>query len=184
MDGGLAFRKKWEEIPEYSRIIFRFDGDYLAYTSRRMLGGIRAIWSPEDVIQDKRLGPDALSRDFSSAYFLKAIAGKKTSIKAALMDQQIVAGIGNVYSDEILYQAGLMPDTPVGLLDQKQAQDLYKKILTVLKTAVKYDADAQRFPPHFLLRHRHKNGDCPCGGKVMTSKVAGRNSYFCPACQK
>lgn len=184
MDGGFNFRKKDEPPPEYTRIKFSFENDYLAYTSRRMLGGIRAITSPEDFILHKQLGPDALSPDFSREYFLKAIAGKKTSIKAVLMDQQVVAGIGNVYSDEILYQAGILPGTRAGLLKVKQSQDLYEKILTVLKTALRHDADAQRFPSRFLLRHRHKNGDCPCGGKVSTSKVAGRTSYFCPTCQK
>jgi len=147
-------------------------------------GVIRAITSPEDFVGQKQLGPDALSPAFSREYFLKAIAGKKTSIKAVLMDQQVVAGIGNVYSDEILYQAGILPGTRTDLLKDKQSQDLHEKILTVLKTAVNHDADAQRFPAHFLLRHRHKNGDCPCGGKVSTSKVAGRTSYFCAACQK
>jgi formamidopyrimidine-DNA glycosylase len=184
MDGGLAFLENEESPPKYARIIFRFDGNYLAYISRRMLGGIRAITSPEDVVGQKQLGPDALSPAFSREYFLKTIAGKKTSIKAVLMDQQVVAGIGNVYSDEILYQAGILPGTRTDLLKEKQSQDLYEKMLTVLKTAVKHDADAQRFPSHFLLRHRHKNGNCPCGGKVSTSKVAGRTSYFCAACQK
>lgn len=184
MDGDLAFLKKEEPPPDYTRILFQFDGKYLAYTSRRMLGGIRVIRSPEDFIQQRQLGPDALSPAFSPEYFLKAIAGKKTSIKAALMDQQVVAGIGNVYSDEILYQAGILPDTRCDLLNEKQSRDLYNKILGVLRTAVRHDADARRFPPRFLLKHRHRNGDCPCGGKVATSKVAGRTSYFCPICQK
>jgi len=184
MDGGLAFFGKEDPPPEYTRIIFRFGDNYLAYTSRRMLGGIRAITSPEDFIEQKQLGPDALSPAFTREYFLNVIAGKKTSIKAALMDQQIVAGIGNVYSDEILYQAGILPDTRAGLLDKKQSQDLYEKIEHVLKTAVRYDADGESFPRYFLLRHRHKSGNCPCGGKVTSSKVAGRTSYFCPACQK
>ncbi len=184
MDGDLAFLENEESPPKYARIIFRFEGNYLAYVSRRMLGGIRAIASPEDFVVQKQLGPDALSPDFSRDYFSKAIAGKKTSIKAVLMDQQVVAGIGNVYSDEILYQAGILPGTRTDLLEEKQAQDLYEKISTVLKTAVRHNADAQRFPSHFLLRHRHKNGDCPCGGKVSTSKVVGRTSYFCTACQK
>ncbi|MEN6465695.1 MAG: DNA-formamidopyrimidine glycosylase family protein [Syntrophaceae bacterium] len=184
MDGGLEFLKQEDPPPEYTRIIFRFDGNYLAYTSRRMLGGVRAIKGPEDFVGQRQLGPDALGPDFSRDYFLKAIAGRKTSIKAALMDQQIVAGIGNVYSDEILYQAGILPDTGAGLLDEEQLTKLYGKILDVLKTAVKYDADARRFPPRSLLRHRHRNGNCPCGGKVASTRVAGRTSFFCPACQK
>jgi formamidopyrimidine-DNA glycosylase len=183
MDGGLDFRKKDEPPPEYTRIIFSFGNNYLAYISRRMLGGIRAIASPEDFLAKKKLGPDALSPAFSRDYFFKALAGKKTSIKAALMDQQVVAGIGNIYSDEVLYQAGIMPDTPAGLLDKEQLKKIYAKIIDVLGTAVKYEADGRRFPPRFLLRHRHKNGDCPCGGKISTAKLGGRTAYFCPACQ-
>lgn len=184
MDGGLAFLRDEGPAPEYARIIFRFNGSCLAYMSRRMLGGIRAITSPEEYIERRRLGPDALSSGFSRGYFLNAIAGKKTSIKAVLMDQEIVAGIGNIYSDEILYQAGILPGTRASRLNEKQVFDLHGKMLDVLKTAVRYGADARRLPGRFLLRHRHKGGNCPCGGEIASSKIAGRTAYFCPSCQR
>jgi formamidopyrimidine-DNA glycosylase len=101
------------------------------------------------------------------------------------MDQSIVAGIGNVYSDEILFQAGVHPGTRVSELDETRVEDIFDKMKKVLRTAVDRDADPGRFPSTYLLPNRGKKGACPlCGTKWETMKLGGRTAYFCPRCQE
>jgi formamidopyrimidine-DNA glycosylase len=104
------------------------------------------------------------------------------------MDQTLIAGIGNIYADEILFQARLHPKTPVTSLDDRQGAELFSQIKQVLKTAIECGAGAEQFlgrlPDHYLLPHREKDGKCPrCGGPIASLKAAGRTSYYCPRCQ-
>ncbi|MEJ2375499.1 MAG: zinc finger domain-containing protein, partial [Pseudolabrys sp.] len=101
----------------------------------------------------------------------------------------LIAGIGNVYSDEILFQARLHPQTQVEDLDDTQVGNLYRVMRRVLQTAIKKGAGSEqlfeRAPASYLLRHRESGAKCPrCGGKVKTMKAGGRTAYYCPKCQK
>jgi formamidopyrimidine-DNA glycosylase len=134
-------------------------------------------------IQDKELGPDAL--DIKWENFKKLYEGKRGSIKSALMDQKSMAGIGNIYADEILFQSRIHPKTKVEHLDEKKLKKIYQQMGKVLKTAVKERVDPERLPRSYLLTHRDKDGRCPRShGKLKTTKVSGRTAYFCPRCQK
>ena len=104
------------------------------------------------------------------------------------MDQALVAGIGNLYSDEILFQAQLHPKTPTNALDRAALRQLFSKMRYVLETAVREGAGSEqmleRLPRGFLLPQRKKGGRCPrCGGAIATVKSGGRTGYFCPHCQ-
>jgi formamidopyrimidine-DNA glycosylase len=116
------------------------------------------------------------------------LSKRRGEIKAALMDQSLLAGIGNVYSDEILFQARLHPKTPAEKLDNKQIDAMYRVMRRVLKTAISKGAGSaelfRRAPRTYLLRHRENGAPCPrCGGKVKATKAAGRTAYYCPKCQ-
>ena len=106
-------------------------------------------------------------------------------IKSRLMDQHIIAGIGNIYSDEILFQARVHPRTATDELDEEALRTVFDKMKTILKTAIDYDAEPSHFPDDFIIPRRHEDGECPvCGDNVERVKVSGRSAYFCPRCQE
>jgi formamidopyrimidine-DNA glycosylase len=109
-------------------------------------------------------------------------------VKSVLMDQALIAGIGNIYADEILFQARLHPKAPVTSLGERERALLFEQIKAVLTTAIDCGAGAEqlleRLPDDYLLPQREKDGKCPrCGAKIATLKAAGRTAYFCPRCQ-
>jgi formamidopyrimidine-DNA glycosylase len=128
------------------------------------------------------LDPDALQISLDD--FQEALSGSRASIKSALMNQQIVAGIGNVFSDEILFQAGVHPARKAGDLDEKTLKSLFKAMGKVLDKAIQAGADPDRFPKSFILSHRHGDEKCPkCSGRIKSKKISGRTAFFCPKCQ-
>jgi len=166
--------------PRFDRLLITFaNGHHLAYVDQRKLGRIGLTDDPDDFLREKRIGPDALSLDRKG--FIKAFTGRRGAIKPALMGQQIVAGIGNLYADEILYQARIHPLTPIEKLDLKR---LFKATREVLETGIRHTTEGKPFPDSYLWSHRSKGEDCPCGGKVESFKVGQRTTYFCPKCQR
>jgi formamidopyrimidine-DNA glycosylase len=186
MTGFFVYYEKPEDEPPHARLVLTFDnGHRLAYDSLRMLGGVEPVADPEEYIQGHGLGPDAIDARFDLVAFQKALAGKSGPIKAALMDQQALAGIGNVYSDEILFQAGIHPKRKVGSLDEGEAKQLYQAMKQVLQTTIEHRADPRQFPATYLTGHRRAGRTCPtCGGAITAEKISGRTAYFCPGCQK
>jgi formamidopyrimidine-DNA glycosylase len=120
--------------------------------------------------------------DLSS--FKQALSATRASIKSALMDQQRIAGIGNIYSDEILFQAGVRPKNPASQLDESSLKALFRAMKEVHSTAIECRADPGRFPEDYLIPHRRGDRICPkCSGGIKTAKISGRTAYFCPRCQ-
>jgi formamidopyrimidine-DNA glycosylase len=104
------------------------------------------------------------------------------------MDQEVVAGIGNIYADEILFQARLNPRTRCDRLDADTRQRLFGQIKEVLTTATASGAGAERLvdrlPASFLIPHREKGARCPrCGAEIANVRFSGRTAYYCPRCQ-
>lgn len=189
MTGNLVYFKGGADAPRYDRVRFDFQGGcHLAYVNRRMLGRVGLADGADAFIRAEDLGPDALAPAFDLEAFTRAVEGRRRDVKSVLMDQTLIAGIGNIYADEILFQARLHPKTPVTSLDDRQGAELFRQIKQVLKTAIECGAGAEQFlerlPDHYLLPHREKDGKCPrCGGPIASLKAAGRTSYYCPRCQ-
>jgi formamidopyrimidine-DNA glycosylase len=189
MTGSLVHFRKGEDDPPYDRVRFDFAGGaHLAYVNRRMLGRVGLTEDAEAFIRAEALGPDALDPAFDLAAFTAAVSGRRRDVKSALMDQGLIAGIGNIYADEILFQARLHPKTPITALDDRQRALLFERIKAVLETAIARGAGAEQYlehlPDDYLLPHRDKGGRCPrCDSAIATLKAAGRTSYFCPRCQ-
>jgi formamidopyrimidine-DNA glycosylase len=102
-------------------------------------------------------------------------------LKSVLMDQSLISGIGNIYSDEILFQAGIHPEKGVDTLDEKAIHHLFMTLREVLETAIEAGAEIEKLPDTFLIPHREKKGVCPrCGLPLHTVTVSGRTSYYCP----
>jgi formamidopyrimidine-DNA glycosylase len=148
-----------------------------------MLGRIEIVSSLEDFVESNRLGPDAMA--ISRSDFFSVISRSKSAIKSALMNQNLIAGIGNIYADEILFQSGVHPTVKALCLDDENYRELYMNMHKVLKRAVERKADPNKMPDNYLLPHRYKDGKCPrCKGEFKTEKVGGRTAYYCPNCQK
>ncbi len=187
MTGSFRTFEAGEETPRFTRVDFGLkDGGHLAYVDQRLFGEVGITEDVESFLEAHELGPDTL--EISGAEFARTVLAGKRGLKSALMDQSRIAGIGNEYSDEILFQARLHPETNTAALSEADVSRLYRKMREVLKTAIERGAGMDGFeenmPAGFLLSQRQKGGSCPvCGGPLETRKVAGRTAWFCPNCQ-
>lgn len=187
MTGDLCWFGKGAEDPPYDRVRLDFAKGSLAYLNKRMLGRVGLADDADRFIEAEGLGPDALDPAFDREALAGALDSRR-DVKSVLMDQALIAGIGNIYADEILFQARLHPKTPAQNLEQAQRKALLGKIRKVLETAIERGAGAEQFlqhlPKSYLLPQRHEGGVCPrCGHALATLKAAGRTSYLCPRCQ-
>ena len=112
----------------------------------------------DQYIAERDLGPDALA--VTRKQVKDRLAGKSTSVKSALMNQQVLAGIGNAYSDEVLFQARVHPQERLEGLDARNLERIYVKMKSVLKQAIRHQADP-RLPKSWLLTHRKEAAPCP-----------------------
>jgi formamidopyrimidine-DNA glycosylase len=189
MNGSLRHLARGEKEPAHTHLSLGFaEGDQLAYLNPRRIGGVRFAESAERFIADTSLGPDALDPALDLASFNAVLGDGRQAIKAVLMDQARVAGIGNIYADEILFQARLHPGLAARALDAAARTRLYEAMRHVFETAVACGAGAEKFteklPKDFLIPHRRAGGHCPrCGTALRTFKQGGRTGYYCPKCQ-
>lgn len=183
MTGELEYYQNQEQ-PKYTKMLITFENGYhLAYRCRRKLGKIYLAEGFEEFREEHSLGEDAL--ELSEKQFLELLQDKGGSIKGALTDQHLLAGIGNVYSDEMLYQCEIHPKSKTDNLSEGEKKDLYNKMKEVLKMAINKDGERSEFPADYLISHRKDGENCPkCSGKIKKIKVSGRSTYFCPSCQK
>jgi formamidopyrimidine-DNA glycosylase len=183
MTGYLKYFKNLDEDEKHTRVLFSFaNGFHLAYVCQRLLGEVNVIESPDDFIKERSMGADAF--DVSYDRFKQIISGSTAAIKSTLMNQEILAGIGNIYGDEILFQSKIHPKTKSNTLRDKTIQCMYRNMHKVWRTAVDKQADPDRFPRTYLLPNRAEGAKCPrCKQKIQTLKVIGRTAYFCPKCQ-
>jgi formamidopyrimidine-DNA glycosylase len=187
MTGFLAYFKHLDDDPAHDRLRLDFDDGYhLAFVNQRLFGEVGIVDDPAAFVGEQGLGPDALALDEDG--FRALLADRRGQIKSALMDQSLIAGLGNVYADEMLFQAGIHPKTQVSGLDDAALRTLYDTMMNVLKVAIDKGAGSEdlfdNLPEGWLLPRREEGAKCPrCGGEIRAIKVSGRNAYLCPTCQ-
>jgi formamidopyrimidine-DNA glycosylase len=183
MTGHLIWSGDEPERHRHDRLILRFRDGELRYRNMRKLGGIWLAHDRADVdALLSALGPDALT--VSREMFLERLARRRGSVKAALMDQAMVAGIGNILADEILWQARLHPLRPVPDLSSEAREVLVRTMRSVLRESVRrYDYIERK--RSWLAPVRGRPGArCPrCGATLARTVVGGRTTWFCPQCQ-
>ncbi len=171
-----------DEAPRFPRVIIHFQDGALAFDDPRMLGRVGLSPTVEEFVRRKGLGPDALS--ISKKEFLARFEKARGAIKPALMNQHKLAGIGNLYADEVLFQSRLDPRAELSSMSRQDLEVIYQNMKKVLKLSIAKGTDFSKFPPTYLLSHRRKGAICPgCGGTTETITLGGRTTYFCPACQ-
>lgn len=170
--------------PEHTRLRLDFDGGgHLAFVNPRRLGQIGWVSSPGEYVEEEALGPDALDEEFDPAHLRAALEDRRGTLKSALMDQSLVAGIGNEYADEILFQVRTHPRTDAAGLSGQEVEELHREILRVLRAAI--DVRLDPLPDWFLIPHREAGGTCPaCGATLDRIEVSGRAMWLCPEDQR
>ncbi|MFW9951910.1 MAG: Fpg/Nei family DNA glycosylase, partial [Candidatus Thorarchaeota archaeon] len=148
-----------------------------------MFGKLDLSESIETFLNKKKLGPDALKMTFEE--FQTTLKKRKAIVKSALMNQSIVAGIGNIYSDEILFQTHIHPKTKINDVPEQELEFLYNNIKKVLNYGIKMKGDYENYSRDFLIPNRTKDGICPnCTNPLERYELQGRHGFFCKYCQK
>jgi formamidopyrimidine-DNA glycosylase len=183
MTGDLEYYYKNDDEPKFSKVIFQFKNGYnLAYISRRMFGRLYIADSVEKFIKVKKLGPDAFKMSFDE--FKGAMKRRTAILKSALLNQSFISGIGNIYSDEILFRTKLNPKSKIDTLDENKIHELFTNIKDVLKFGIEKKGDLSSYPDDFIIPHRNKEELCPsCGNEIERFEISGRHGFFCPNCQ-
>lgn len=185
MTGKLLYTENVKEKPASTHCILEFaDGAFMFYSDRRKIGRISFAKNVDDLVRKSNLGADALY--ITKQSFLAMIEkNRRGRIKPVLMDQSNIAGIGNVYADEILFQSRIHPEKAVNTLSEKDLTAIFKNIEKVLKKTIEINADRDNLPSGWLTPHREKGLDCPRKNGVIEMKtVGGRSTYFCGVCQE
>lgn len=188
------------QLPDKStRVTIAFaDGSHLYFNDQRKFGWMRLLPTLEVENLDffQKVGPEPLAADFSWQVLKgRLLRRPKSSIKAVLLDQTVVAGIGNIYADETLWGAKIHPSTPVGLLTAEQVHKLYEELVFVLELAIEKGGSTDRNYVNaegkrgsyltFARVFRRQGQPCSrCGATILKTRVAGRGTHFCPNCQK
>ncbi len=182
---------------KHTHVIFHLDGDDdLRYIDYRQFGRFWLLEPGEtdDFTGMAKLGPEPLTRAFGPKTLEKALVNRKAPIKACLLDQTVVAGLGNIYADEVLFAAGVRPDRAADALTAAETARIArctKKILTAAvakdrMTRTEYEAQhgAERRDAERLNVYGRKGQPCvQCGTPLLRITVGQRSSYFCPKCQ-
>ena len=188
--GGHPTEDFVNEMPsKHTRAIFEFDRGTLYFNDQRMFGWI--MLNPGFV---DKLGPEAL--EIESDEFTKRLSRLRKPIKIALMDQEIISGVGNIYANDALWEARISPQTPSCKLQKEQLETLLEKIKLVLKEGIKYGgataADAKyidlhglggHYQEHFRVYDRVGLSCHRCKTVIEKFELGGRGTYYCPACQ-
>ncbi len=181
MSGDLSAYRDPDDAPRFARVVFDFaNGWHLAFEDMRLFGVVELTPSPEAYIEEHRLGPDPLDPAFSLGKFREIAGGRRGAIKSLLMSQELIAGIGNLYADEALFQAGIHPRRNVNDLTAAEVRTLFTKLRAILREAVARRTTDRDLPPQWLYHHREAGIRCPiCGGEIEKGVVFGRTTYFC-----
>jgi formamidopyrimidine-DNA glycosylase len=178
----------------HERLGIRFhDGERLAFGDARKFGRVRLL--DGNVANTLGVGIDALSKDLDDSAFSSLLRGRTTPIKALLLDQRRLAGVGNIYACEALFRAGIRPKRRAGRLTEKQRNRLLREMRVVLEKAIKLRGssvddyvDAEGLPGSFQkLLSVYGRAGLPCRlcrTPIKRIVLAQRGTFFCPACQQ
>lgn len=199
MSGRMVLRKGWpNDIGPHDHVIFGTEeGWTVVFNDARRFGMMDLV--PAAQLSEHKLlaglGPEPLAENFTPAVLHLALAGKKTPMKAALLDQTVVAGLGNIYVCEALFRAGISPKRLAGSVTPQRLAKLVPAIKAVLEEAVKAGGSSLRdyvqsdgelgyFQTRFRVYDREGEPCVSCGRPVKRIVQSGRSTFYCGSCQK
>ncbi len=189
----------WKEPDRMNTAVLEFGGEreplVLAFT--RLWLGYFDLYEPGKEDEHpliRRLGPDPFSEGFTTQYLANTFRGRKASVKGLLLDQSVVAGLGNIYVDEVLFAAGVHPTRKADTLTPQEIQKVHAATRDILGRAIErrgttFDSYHDAFGETGRFQHELKvftraGEPCPvCGSPIVKSRVAGRGTHACPSCQ-
>ncbi len=194
MTGQLLFSPSKNPVDRHTHFILSFKDsrNELWFRDVRKFGSISCYPTPE-ALKLLKLGPEPLRVSFSR--FRKLFQNRRGRLKSLLLNQSFIAGIGNIYADEILFEAKIHPRVPAFLLEKDELLRLWKAMRSILRKAIEYrgtsirnfrDAEGQEGDFKNLLRVYGKESEpCSrCGKEIERLRLGGRSSFFCPYCQE
>lgn len=185
-----------ESPNKYTRLIFNFsDKSKLFFNDLRKFGYVKLVGLKELDKIIEGYGPEPMDKSFNFIYLKSVLKNRRTSIKAILLNQKLISGIGNIYADEILFRARVKPDRRVNSLSDKEITNIVKVVKLILEKAIKYrgttfsdyvDSRGKRGNFSQFLQVYGRTGEkCfGCQGVVKKEKIAGRGTHYCERCQK
>ena len=185
MGGDLYYYEHSNERPEYTRIEFILkNGRRLAFTCPRKICRVMLVSDIEHIPALREMGPEPLGSAFSLAFLERLIEERpRRLIKPLLMDQRMIAGVGNIYADEILFEAHVRPDRVASSLTEGEIKSIHRHTRRVLKRALRTAAD-EEFPSDFLVSRDARGAVCKiCGNPIEKKTIGGRTAHFCAHCQ-
>ncbi len=188
-----------QELPgKTTRVIIKLSKGNLFFNDLRKFGWIKILTNSEKQLTDNlaKLGPEPFSKDFNNAYLQNIFLKTSKPIKLVLLDQEKIAGIGNIYANEALFLAKINPQKPAKNLKPDDIQRLRKAVLRVLEQGIKYggssasdeayirpDASQGSYQQHFKV-YQKQGQKCPrCKNPIKRVDLGGRGTFFCPKCQ-
>lgn len=174
MTGQLIFAKGAHPGRD-TKLTFRLStGEYLLYNDYRIFGKLQVVASCEELSYFQKIGPEPLSKTFTVDWLMQGLRNRKVSIKNLLMNHTFLAGIGNIYASEILFQSRIHPSRPAGSLSRKEADRLHQATIEILKEAIRYRGTS-------MNTYRDSRGEK--GGFINRVRVYGREDEACPRCR-
>lgn len=177
MTGDLAYSRAG--LPRFARVVFGFEGGArLAFEDMRLFGVAGLVTDPDAFVRESGLGPDPLH--MTAKQFAALLERRRGAIKSLLMTQAVIAGLGNLYVDEILYQTAIHPRRTVDCLTRQEGKAIFAVMRRILREAIARHAREDELPASYLIHHRQSGMRCPrCGGAIERTVVFGRTTYFC-----
>lgn len=184
-------------LDKHTHVVFQFtDGSELCYHDTRKFGRMTLVKTGAEMTVGglKTIGPEPTAKDFKLDFFKRELSKSRGKIKPFLLNQHHVAGLGNIYADEVLWMSKINPEQPANTLTDQQVVSLHDNIIKELAQAIKYKGttvhsftnafgDAGAFQER-LNAYGHGGDQCPrCGTEMVKAKVAQRGTTFCPHCQ-
>lgn len=190
MTGDLLIEPVSEPVHPHVRTIFGLDnGHQLRFKDMRKFARVYLVTEPEQVVG--KLGPEPLAEDFTDEDFQALFRRRKGRLKPLLLNQEFIAGVGNIYADESCFGAGLDPRRRVDTLSEAELVRLYRAIRQALTAGITYKGASLdevyrggEFQNHFQVYGRTGEPCYQCGATIERVVLGGRSTHFCPNCQK
>lgn len=183
MTGDLNYYQDPMDRSKYERFVFIFENDFkLGFDCPRKFARILYLEDRDAYIQEIQLGPDALEVTWEA--FSASAKNKKASIKGFLLNQKHLAGVGNLYADEICFQTRVHPASVVSAIPGKKLKEIFLRMQEVIQYAVDRNAYYKDYPEDWLWQWRKAGSTAPDGNSIQQEKIGGRTTYFFPNWQQ